>query len=361
MSIINDLLRLSDEEYLITKELLNIFIYTNNKLNIYQLQEILRNKYINVDINTLYKLVNYIQVKEGKIIRDDYIGSFETYSIIPKMYYRSKYSENYESFKANSSLNKLLLVSDTHIGNGFYNEELLNKIYDFAYSCGVRVAFHLGDLFEGPKRENYSLEEQLKLFKDTYPTNIMTYGIKGNHDVGIDDYLKVYGIDLRSLTTLNNHFYMFPIRNNYYKCSTECLYLNDFKIKLTHEAYASDYYFNSYESLNIDSILEYDKIADKLSDKYNLILSGHRHKGLITNIKKEGSNKNNLYLSVPSTSNYCINSSVGFILEFNYKDNKVSSIDINTLYYDGNVDVKDTINYDYNKDNKILKGIIKRT
>ena len=361
MSIIKDMAELSDEEYLIMKEILNLFIYSKNKLNIYQIQELLKNKSITVNINTLYKLLSYLQVREGKIVKDDFIGGVELYSLLPEIYYRSKYSENYESFKTDNTLDKLLLVSDTHIGNDFmYNEELINKVYDYAYKDGIRTALHLGDLFEGTKSKPNSEEIQLKLFRDTYPSNIKTYGIKGNHDMGIEDYLKFFGLDLRSLTILNNNYYMFPIRNEYYKCSTECLYLNDFKIKMTHEAYANDFCYNSFQELNVDSILEYDMITNRLSNKYNLLLCGHRHKALATNIKKEDSDMNNLYLSVPATSNYNLNNCVALILYFNYEDGKVSSIDVNSLYYDynGNLYLKDSFNFDYNKEYKVFKKIL---
>ena len=332
--------------------------------------EYLLNK-LHISRDYLDKLLCIMQIQYGMIGRDDTINDEIKYTLLPEIYYDSKWSRIYESFKADNRLKRVLLISDTHIGNdSLYNPTLINNVYEYAIKNNVDCVFHLGDLFEGIQncnKEEYlnEYQRQIELFMKEYPNtlnnNIMTYSIKGNHDESIDNILEKDNLDLRVLNYLNKSFYMFPKRSALHRYSHQTLDINNFKIKMTHEAYASIDIINPYASDNsIASILDFNKIDGSLNKTYNLLLSGHRHCAMAANYTNSDCPINNLYLTVPSTSNFNIDKCCALIIDFNYDENEVQSINVTSLYSDifNNIYKNETFNYCFTEKQKTLRKVL---
>ena len=85
---------------------------------------------------------------------------------------------------------KIILISDTHEGSLFDNQYYKYQVFDYAVSNGIKTILHGGDFVQSYKRsyvnttKEKDLVKQAENFVDYYPfeTNIMTYGIYGNHD-----------------------------------------------------------------------------------------------------------------------------------------------------------------------------------
>lgn len=89
---------------------------------------------------------------------------------------------------------KLMIVSDTHMGNVLEQRTLINKVYQEAYRRGITTVLHCGDITDGDyrnKRPNHPYDlfaqgatQQLVNVVANYPKidGITTYFITGNHD-----------------------------------------------------------------------------------------------------------------------------------------------------------------------------------
>lgn len=91
----------------------------------------------------------------------------------------------YDQYKVDSD--KVMIISDTHLGGIYGNYDLVYWVYDFALKNGIKYILHAGDIIEG--YVNRSIEspiayEQVKELQETYPKTdeIKTYYILGNHD-----------------------------------------------------------------------------------------------------------------------------------------------------------------------------------
>lgn len=358
--------KMNKNDYVLIKQIEELFrcnqFYGNQYLSYNYILNTLK-----IDKDLLDRLLCIMQIHLGMIGRKDYINKCVSYELLPEVYYDSKWSRIYETFKADESLKRVLLISDTHIGNkDIYNQRIIDNIYGYAVKNNVNCILHLGDLFEGinkcyPNDYKKEYERQLSLFEKYYPNTskdgIMTYSIKGNHDESIENILEKDNLDLRVLHYLNKSFYMFPKRSNLHRFSHQELNINNFKIKMTHEAYASIDMINTHnKDENIDSILDFDKIDGYLNRVYNLLISGHRHQAMVANFTNSNFPINNLYLTVPSTSNLNIDNCCSLLIDFNCDKKEVHDIDITSLYCDSSCSIKnnDTINYDYSKKQKLL-------
>ena len=366
-----NLYKFSVFEQKLFKEVERLFIESlknNGYLTATQIVNCLKLKYKDINYETVLKILSLMQIQLGMIGREDFIGSEPKFCLLPEVYYNSKWSKIYSSFKGDQSLKKVLLISDTHIGSDIYNPKLIHNMYNFSKKKNVSCIFHLGDLFEGTQNSLGDMDEfkrQMKLFLNEYPNTsndgIMTYAIKGNHDIKMEYFLNKYNLDLRVLSNLNNSFYMFPKRVELYRYSFQTLIVNNFKIKMSHESYAGEKNFNSFNpySVNkdINTIFDFDKIDRDLNSIYQLLISGHRHMALATNVRDENFPINNLYLSVPSLSSLSAGKCVGVILNFEYNKDIVSGINIQVLYCDKNfnIGIKDEFYFDYTKEVKVFK------
>ena len=89
--------------------------------------------------------------------------------------------------------NKILIISDTHIGSEYENISYLDMVYEFAIKNNITKIIHGGDLLQSTmkhvKQEYIDPEKQFKHFMSVYPNdrNITNYVTLGNHDLSILD------------------------------------------------------------------------------------------------------------------------------------------------------------------------------
>lgn len=341
--------------------LLEELFYKFDKLNIIQIKKNLDCKGFSYTIDEINLAISILMVNYGKIVRDDYWNTEPIYKYISDSYFQnSSYTKHYYSFNVDDNFDKkFLLISDTHIGNPeLENFQMLQNIYDYASENDINKCFHLGDIFSGSYYEKWSRDEmqhQLNLFVSYYPKNseIKTYSLIGNHDEslhGYFEYKKSYEksiYDLRQLSKFVQNFYVMP------RDTWEATFSN-INVKFSHRLFLN--WMVRDKKLNCLDEIEKDNIF--YTDTFNMLISGHLHRGFVLNNKVEG--KDQLLLGVPSATNININGVVAYIISLNYNDfGNVDSADITLLLCNNNNKITsgETINWNFKKENKKLKRI----
>ena len=311
-------------------------------------------------IKEIEYVVNILSVDYGIIIRDDFWKKDAVYHyVINKYYWDSAFTKHYYSFTVDDIDNKkILLISDTHIGNlQFENYSMLHNIYDYALKKGVDKCFHLGDIFsriDYDKDYIKKFENQLALFSKYYPdcSEIKTYSLIGNHDEyfnGFLTYEKMMNIpikyDLRQLSRYVSNFYVIPR-------TAWNIDFSNVKMHLSHKLYLN--WMIRDKKLNVLEEINDNDFFDKMD--YNLLISGHLHKGFIYNYVSD--NQDHLFLGVPSTTKLNQNGVVAYIISLNYDDlGNVSDIDVTLLLSNSNNKIyeDETFNFNFQGKNKSLK------
>ena len=330
------------------------FFLKYNQLTIEQIRKMLNNEYNTAEINDA---IVHLLVDKGIIIRDDYWCSESVFKYVSNEYFQnSAFTNHYYSFTIDDiSDKKFLLISDTHIGNSeLENYQMLHNIYEFALQNGVTKCFHLGDIFSGIIGKNFKEEDVLKqfsLFGNFYPNfdKIKTYALIGNHDEYINGFFDKRSIpfeyDLRQLTKYSPNFYVIP-RNEWE------LKFPNIKFHFSHRLYLNW----MISRAKINDIGDIEKGNMFYDERYDILVSGHLHKGFLYN--NVFVNHQHLYLGVPSTTNLNINNVVAYVVELNFNEmNEVDSMDITLLLCDDNNKIikGETINWSFFKKNKILR------
>lgn len=164
---------------------------------------------------------------------------------------------------------KLLLISDTHLGNKYDRLDILRYLYDKADKNGTNYVLHSGDLTDGLStrpEQIYQLKEtsydgQRDYVIDKYPkSDIPTYLVAGNHDLW---WYKKCGADI--CRDIANH------REDIHYLGSECedLQIGKLKIRMFHgiggSAYAKSYKLQKY----LDSI--------PMDERPHILQTGHIH------------------------------------------------------------------------------------
>ena len=325
-------------------------------LTIKNICEILNSKYSIVDIELA---VNYLLVNRGIIVRDDYWDADPIYKYITdKHIHDSAYTKHYFSFNVDNTQNKkILLISDTHIGNSeLENYKMLKNIYEFSLHHGVTKCFHMGDIFSRIVNESWENEDiinQFSLFEKNYPNfnEIKTYAIIGNHDRYINSFFENQPIpfkyELRQLTRYANNFYIIP------RSKWE-LKFSDVMFHFSHRLYLNPI-------MREQKLLEINEIENGnlfFYDRYDILISGHLHKGFIYNNVYD--DKEQLFLGVPSATNINKNGVVGYVVSLNYENpSNISYMDITSLLCDSNNKISEgeTYRWSFKEKNKVLKKL----
>lgn len=164
---------------------------------------------------------------------------------------------------------KLLLISDTHLGNKYDRLDILRYLYAKAEDTGVNYVLHSGDLTEGLSgrpEQIYSLKEasytgQRDYVVEKYPrSNVPTYLIAGNHDMW---WYKKCGADIcKDISNLRDDIH-------YLGSDCEDLQIGKLKLRLFHgiggSSYAKSYKLQKY----LDSI--------PMSERPHILQTGHIH------------------------------------------------------------------------------------
>ena len=120
-------------------------------------------------------------------LRDNY--PFLDYNVLYSILYSTgKYNKEIYDYlcQLNINDNKILFISDTHIGSVYENMNYIYDVFDFAVLNGIHIILHGGDIIESNinHREGCNVIKQANYFINRYPfdSNIDTYAIFGNHD-----------------------------------------------------------------------------------------------------------------------------------------------------------------------------------
>lgn len=327
--------------------------YKYHQLTISQIKNILdSNGYcynleeINLAVNILLADFGY-----GKIKRDDYWSKESIYKYIEDKYYHdSSYSRHYYSFEVDNNRNKkFLLISDTHIGDlELENFEMLQNIYAFAKQQGVEVCFHLGDIFSGKcLDDSKKILCPFDLFAKKYPNEIRTFALIGNHDEQNNTLLYnsplSYEYALRQTTRYVSNFHVIP--RKYWQAK-----FSNISFHFSHKFYYS-------WILPDKKLLSIDEINSSLFKNYcdDVLISGHLHNGFLYNNSHDSIEQ--LYIGVPSTSNFNKNKTVGYIVSLNYNElDNLDNMNITLLISDNDkIKEGETVNWNFYKKNKIFK------
>ena len=114
------------------------------------------------------------------------ISYYEVIFILNRLYFHFDL-ENHVSYDTIPD-EQILIVSDTHIGSKYENEDYQKEAYKFAKDHGIRTVIHGGDLVQSTytnvKQEYTNEERQIEHLICDYPydEDIKTYILLGNHD-----------------------------------------------------------------------------------------------------------------------------------------------------------------------------------
>ena len=357
-----------DLEFIILKDRVLDAIDFEKWLTLDEISQILHSKGFNLHNNEILKLLNFLIIESGSIIRRDFSNEETKYFKVNDYVKKSNYTKFYSNLNLDG-LKKTIVISDTHIGNPNLEDYLLiNSIYDFAIKKGISTIFHLGDLFGTSKDDTCSqIEKDLDSFIINYPhpSKIKTYAFVGNHDRFVNDYLEkgpfFETCDLKTLTFFDHNFYMFPYSTTYnpYKTGSLTANLNNLKVHFSHFLYIS--FMVSYHPLNsLNDLINYP--ANLFIDLTNdILLSGHLHQAFFYKTYIPDFSHNTFYLGVPALNKSNLNKTIGYILNFNRDtNNKVISIDIEVLQVDYNyhINIKEVVHHDFNKECNTLKRML---
>ena len=335
------------------------------------IRELLKEQGLVFDDKSLFHVLQILLSNYQIIVRNEYWHKDTEYEMLDRQIWEHKSQQVHYSFEDDMLSEKVfLLISDTHIGNDkMFNSKLLHNLYDYSIMNGAKKCFHLGDLFEGckdllgdiykitPKQVDDFEEEfcrQVNLFMNEYPkTNpdeFKTYCLIGNHDEAMDRFLKlrnwVYSSDLRKLSIYDQSFYMFP-RTHW------CANLNSVDFHFNHRLYMSVV----IDDLKINQLSDIEKRKDDLGSlmsdgHYDVLLSGHLHKGIIYTSDDVFSSKDKLYLGVPSASNINVGGAVGYLV---YMYPESNSMEVSILGSDNDLNIyeMDRICWYFDRKNKV--------
>lgn len=341
---------------------------SNEKLTLSEIKSLLEKENKSFLSEDLFCVLNDLLVNDGILIKNDYWEKEAQYVYLDRHYWDSSYSRHYYSFEVDNCLDKkFLLIGDTHIGNNEMESfKLLDKVYDVAIREGATKCFHLGDVFEGKGTCNLTKEEELRqlyLFLENYPKpspeEIKTYALVGNHDEWLHGFFQLTYehqlercYDLRQLTKKIPSFYMFP--RPYWQTS-----FSDVNFHFSHRLYVSAL-VRQKKLKTLDDFMDDKRWLDT---DYNVLVSGHLHKGLIytTNIPRE-KDREQIFLGVPSTSKINLESTVGYLVSLKYEnEEKVREMNVTLLNSDINnkVTMGETIPWSFKEKNKTYQKIFR--
>lgn len=333
-----------------------VYSLNNTNREVYNNEIMFNNKMI-------YDVVESLLVAKGIIVRNDFINNEPEYTLLDKHLWSSSYSKSYSNLSdTDTEDKKILLISDTHIGNERIEDfKLLRNLYEYALNRKIKTCLHLGDLFDKNINGYADFLSNINLFMNNYPTaQIRTYAILGNHDLTYQNYFKnlstFRNYDFRSLLLCRPLFYMFP-------CSSDIINFNNTKIHLSHRLY----YDTLEPNLRISRVADLNNVDRFIYPNYNLNfqffkpsykvnISGHLHQGFI-----KTTNDNSLYIGVPSTSKINMLSSIAVILKIHYHDKEIESIYITPLYrnqYNNMVIEGENIHYNLTNSSRVLSKAI---
>lgn len=190
-------------------------------------------------------------------------------SIVPK------YKHHFSRKRA-----KIGVISDSHIGSKYFNEELTDKAFQYFKRNKVEAIYHAGDILEGMsgrpghiyELDDIGLTAQLdKATKILSSTDIPIYGITGNHDHWYMQKADI-GADVgKMLEERVSNFTHLGLNE------ADIELRPDVTMKIIHPAKGSSYALSYQGQKLIESFEEHEKP--------DISVSGHYHKALYMNLR----------------------------------------------------------------------------
>ena len=272
----------------------------------------------------IYQRILKLKNKGYNILRKDFASGKVQFELTNKII--DDTNEKILYTLPNTDSLRVIVSSDTHLGNIKQNIEALNGEYDYAAKNDIHVILGCGDMLDGFFSSKFkfsiynSYDEQFEKALKTYPfdSSIINYNVLGNHD---EDYLNNNYVDIRN-AILNRRYDIFPI--SYKNASIK---IKNDEIKLFHPSEKCNY---------------------KLDD--NIVFRGHSHKAKF--VDSEHANQQGTYVYVPTLSN--MNNDIPSIYDVEFFFNSVGiikEINISTLVF---------INGEFIKVNEYLHKIFPR-
>lgn len=338
-------------------------------LSVNDIKNILIKEGISFNGQDLFEVLQILQSNFKRIVRDEFWDKDTQYRWLDRQLWEHKSQEVHYSFDEDGYSDKtFLVISDTHIGHDIFSGKLIHNLYDYAILNGATHCFHLGDLFHGCRElsgniyELYSrlnskliddfeeeFNRQISIFINEYPKTdeMKTYCVQGNHDEAMDRFLKFRNwceaCDLRKLSIYNPNLYIFP--RPHFVCK-----LNEYETHFNHRLYMSAI----MDDFKIDDIGDIEKkkefFGSLLSDShYDLLFSGHLHRGIVYSDKDLYRGTNKLYVGVPSSSIVNLGRTVAYLVNMN---ENIMNIQILGCDENMSISVIDEINWDLYGNNK---------
>lgn len=221
-----------------------------------------------------------------------------------------KYNNLLERKNININANKILVISDLHIGSKEERFDLLEKVYDYATDNNINTIINLGDLIDG-ETSKLNIDKQLDLLFKNYPyeENIKNIILLGNHDfhsLYYDDY------------DISNEIFK---RKDFINAGYGIGYINIY-----------NRYIGLFHNLSLLNV--------KRLDLYPFInLYGHRHSYKI-NVGDE------LNIKVPTLSNLVHNDSLPSFLELKIEYNgKLEKVIIKNMVFSNKIITTNELEY----------------
>lgn len=195
----------------------------NNNL----LKKLFEDGYSFNDIKEYFELENYELLSIYENILLDY--RTKDYDFFRKIKY--DYLENILFTELTSE--KVVIISDTHLGSKGENLEYLRQIKYFLENENISLLFHGGDIGDGlinPSRKYNSYNKQLDHICNSYLKfdGIKQYLLGGNHDM---EYKKRHRDILRILSKSNKHIYPLGYYKSFFKVYEAIIAFNHMKMK----------------------------------------------------------------------------------------------------------------------------------
>lgn len=332
----------------------------------YELKSLLQARGKSFADEDFFGVISKLLIEDGVLQRDDYWDRGGVYSYIRDSYlHHSSYSRHHYSFTVddNSSDKQFLIISDTHIGNpDLVDFHLLSSLYDYAIGNGVSKCFHLGDIFTRTHNQVVSTGEifhRINDFIDYYPNpksnEMMTYANIGNHDEFLHGFFQLsheypYSsiFDLRYLNAYHPSFYIIP------RPSWQTDFSN-ISMHFSHRFYVS----GIRREVKLFELSDMEQESRWLDAMYDVLWSGHLHNSFIYTTSRVNT-KQQLFLGVPSTSKYNLNSVVAYLANVHYKNGEAVSMDVDFLHSDNNYHISDEegIHWSFHEKNKVLQKLL---
>lgn len=233
------------------------------------------------DGNSVLDIVNFYNIDFETVI-----SLLIRYDENPDPFILSKIKEFYNEFTINDE--RVLVISDTHIGSIYEEQYLIAKAYEYAYKNNIKNVIHAGDLVEGLSNTTNVKDDINKQFLKVnnfynHTKDINTYLLLGNHDFNLEFYNNVDLLDkfknLKNLIHIGTETSYMNFNDNfikiYHETKSQFKKVPDFYANITLEGHHHRYDFSNKKIILPPLFKAYNSGFIELIDNGNYVYSRH--------------------------------------------------------------------------------------